>query len=300
MRTILLTALCAITIGTQAKVANDTIDKYIIDKQPVEHFDGSQLEGKCISKYMIAYKQGKGVVERHHVIYTGDENEKTFTIEGDADGPIVVSKALGALVIIDGEEMTREGLSMIKSEDIAHVEVIKDTDLAVKQWGSKGVNGVIIVTTKAFKSGNADGRGFTVSKFVEPLIIVDGGEVSQKEFEKINPKDIDHIEVIKNGSKAAEQWGSKGLNGVIIVTTKAYESTEESKFNISKYLIIVDGKETPLEEFNKMKPESSAEYAEKFASMEIFKPGSKEAKSYGEKGHNGVIIVKTKGGKKSK
>ena len=286
MRTILLTALCAITIGTQAKVANDTIDKYIIDKQPIEHFDGSQLEGKRISKYMIAYKQGKGVVERHHVIYTGDEAEKTFTIEGDADGPIVVSKALGALVIIDGEEMTREGLSMIKSEDIAHVEVIKDTDLAVKQWGSKGVNGVIIVTTK-----NAN-----ETKAVEPLIIVDGGEVSQKEFEKINPKDIDHIEVIKNGSKAAEQWGSRGLNGVIIVTTKAYESTEESKFNISKYLIIVDGQETPLEEFNKIKPESSAEYAEKFASMEIFKPGSKEAKSYGEKGRNGVIIVKTKGG----
>ena len=282
-----MTALCAITIGTQAKVANDTIDKYIIDKQPVEHFDGSQLEGKRISKYMIAYKQGKGVVERHHVIYTGDEAGKAFTIEGDANGPIVVSKALGALVIIDGEEMTREGLSMIKSEDIAHVEVIKDTDLAAKQWGSKGVNGVIIVTTK-----NAN-----EPKAVEPLIIVDGEEVSQKEFEKINPKDIDHIEVIKNGSKAAEQWGSRGLNGVIIVTTKAYKSTEESKFNINKYLIIVDGQETPLEEFNKMKPESSAEYAEKFASMEIFKPGSKEAKSYGEKGHNGVIIVKTKGGK---
>jgi len=290
MRTILLTALCAVAIGAQAKVANDTIDKYIIDKQLIEHFDGSQLEGKRISKYMIAYKQGKGVVEKHHVIYTGDEVGKAFTIEGDADGPIVVSKALGTLVIIDGEEMTREGLSMIKSEDIAHVEVIKDTDLAVKQWGSKGVNGVIIVTTK-----NAN-----ETKAVEPLIIVDGGEVSQKEFEKINPKDIDHIEVIKNGSKAAEQWGSKGLNGVIIVTTKAYESTEESKFNISKYLIIVDGKETPLEEFNKIKPESSAEYAENFASMEIFKPGSKEAKSYGEKGRNGVIIVKTKGGKESK
>ena len=287
MRTILLTALCAVAIGTQAKVANDTIDKYIIDKQPIEHFDGSQLEGKRISKYMIAYKQGKGVVERHHVIYTSDEAEKTFTIEGDANGPIAISKMLGPLIIVDGKEITHEGLSMIKSEDIAHVEVIKDTDLAVKQWGSKGVNGVIIVTTK-----NAN-----ETKAVEPLIIVDGGEVSQKEFEKINPKDIDHIEVIKNGSKAAEQWGSRGLNGVIIVTTKAYESTEESKFNISKYLIIVDGKETPLEEFNKMKPESSAEYAEKFASMEIFKPGSKEAKSYGEKGRNGVIIVKTKGGK---
>jgi hypothetical protein len=34
--------------------------------------------------------------------------------------------------------------------------------------------------------------------------------------------------------------------------------------------------------------------------MEIFKPGSKEAKSYGEKGLNGVIIVTTKAGKKDK
>ena len=293
MRTILLTALCAITIGTQAKVANDTIDKYIIDKQPVEHFDGSQLEGKCISKYMIAYKQGKGVVERHHVIYTGDEAEKTLRVIGNGNGPIV-SIAKEPLIFVNGTETSPADFAKIKPEDIAHIEVIKDTDLAAKQWGSKGLNGVIIVTTKAIRSGNADGKGVTVSKFVEPLIIVDGEEVTQKELEKINPSDIDHIDVIKNGSKAAEQWGSKGLNGVIIVTTKAYESTEESKFNIDKYLIIVDGKETPLEEFNKMKPESSAEYAERFASMEIFKPGSKEAKSYGEKGKNGVIIVKTK------
>lgn len=293
MRTILLTALCAVAIGTQAKVANDTIDRYIIDKQPVEHFDGSQLEGKCISKYMIAYKQDKGVVERHHVIYTGDEAEKTLRVIGNGNGPIV-SIAKEPLIFVNGTETSPADFAKIKPEDIAHIEVIKDTDLAAKQWGSKGLNGVIIVTTKAIRSGNADGKGVTVSKFVEPLIIVDGEEVTQKELEKINPSDIDHIDVIKNGSKAAEQWGSKGLNGVIIVTTKAYESTEESKFNIDKYLIIVDGKETPLEEFNKMKPESSAEYAERFASMEILKPGSKEAKSYGEKGKNGVIIVKTK------
>ncbi len=216
MRTILLTALCAITIGTQAKVANDTIDKYIIDKQPVEHFDGSQLEGKRISKYMIAYKQGKGVVERHHVIYTGDEAEKTIR---NSNGPIV-SMATDPLLIVDGKETSPVDFAKIKPEEIAHIEVIKDTDLAAKQWGSKGVNGVIFVTTKAIKSGDTDVKGVTVSKFVEPLIIVDGEEVSQKELEKINPSDIDHIDVLRNGSKAAEQWGSKGLNGVIIVTTK--------------------------------------------------------------------------------
>ena len=228
MRTILLTALCAITIGTQAKVANDTIDKYIIDKQPVEHFDGSQLEGKRISKYMIAYKQGKGVVERHHVIYT---DAKIVRLTGNDDK--------------------------------------------------------------------------SVSVVTEPLLIVDGKEISPEDFAKINSETIDHIDVLKAGSKAAEEtYGEKGKNGVIIVTTKAAKSSAttdgEVDFLVYKALIIVDGKETSPEDFAKLKPESSAEYAERFASMEIFKPGSKEAKSYGEKGRNGVIIVKTKGGKKSK
>ena len=211
MRTILLTALCAITIGTQAKVANDTIDKYIIDKQPVEHFDGSQLEGKRISKYMIAYKQGKGVVERHHVIYTGDEAEKTFTIEGDANGPIAISKMLGPLIIVDGKESSNEEMALIKSEDVASVYVFEPGSEVAKSYGEKGSKGVIKVTTK---SAN-------VTIVSDPLVIVDGKEISKKELEKINPNDITHMEVIKSGSKAAEQWGSKGLNGVIIVTTKA-------------------------------------------------------------------------------
>ena len=211
MRTILLTALCAITIGTQAKVANDTIDKYIIDKQPVEHFDGSQLEGKCISKYMIAYKQDRGVVERHHVIYTGDEAEKTFTIEGDANGPIAISKMLGPLIIVDGKESSNEEMALIKSEDVASVYVFEPGSEVAKSYGEKGSKGVIKVTTK---SAN-------VTIVSDPLVIVDGKEISKKELEKINPNDITHMEVIKSGSKAAEQWGSKGLNGVIIVTTKA-------------------------------------------------------------------------------
>ena len=229
MRTILLTALCAVAIGTQAKVANDTIDKYIIDKQPIEHFDGSQLEGKRISKYMIAYKQGKGVVEKHHVIYTGDEARK---IQRNSNGPIV-------------------------------------------------------------------------SMSTDPLLIVDGKETSPEDFAKINSETIDHIDVLKAGSKAAEEtYGEKGKNGVIIVTTKAAKSSAttdgEVDFLVYKALIIVDGQETSPEDFAKLKPKSSAEYTEKFASMEIFKPGSKEAKSYGEKGLNGVIVVTTKAGKKDK
>lgn len=143
-----MTALCAVAISTQAKVANDTIDKYIIDKQPVERFDGSQLEGKCISKYMIAYKQGKGVVERHHVIYTGDEAEKTLR---NSNGPIV-SMATNPLLIVDGKETSPEDFAKLNSHTIDHIDVLKAGSKAAEEvYGEKGKDGVIIVKTKGAK-----------------------------------------------------------------------------------------------------------------------------------------------------
>ena len=278
MRTILLTALCAVAIGTQAKVANDTIDKYIIDKQLIEHFDGSQLEGKRISKYMIAYKQGKGVVEKHHVIYTGDEAEKTFTIEGDANGSIVISKAVDPLIIVDGKEMTHEGLSMIKSEDIVSVNVFEPGSEVAKSYGEKGSKGVIMVTTKAT----------SVTKVVEPLIIVDGKETSQEDFAKINSAEIANITVLKP-DPAVKIWGNKGCNGVIQVTTKSANAA-----NASEPLIIVDKKEVSKEDYEKITPQE-------IDHIDVLKPESKAAMElYGEKGKNGVVVITTKAAQKKK
>ena len=212
MRTILLTALCAVAIGTQAKVANDTIDKYIIDKQPIEHFDGSQLEGKRISKYMIAYKQGKGVVEKHHVIYTGDEAGKTFTIEGDANGPIVVSKMLGPLIIVDGKESSNEEMALIKSENVTSVYVFEPGSKVAKSYGEKGSKGVILVETKTAKN---------LSVKINPIVVIDGKEASDEDLAEIDPTQIANVTVLKAGSDAAKAYGDKGKNGVIQVTTKA-------------------------------------------------------------------------------
>ena len=212
MRTILLTALCAVAIGTQAKVANDTIDKYIIDKQPIERFDGSQLEGKRISKYMIAYKQGKGVVEKHHVIYTGDEAGKTFTIEGNANGPIVVSKMLGPLIIVDGKESSNEEMALIKSEDVASVYVFEPGSEVAKSYGEKGSKGVILVETKTAKN---------LSVKINPIVVIDGKEASDEDLAEIDPTQIANVTVLKAGSDAAKAYGEKGKNGVIQVTTKA-------------------------------------------------------------------------------
>ena len=228
MKTFILTALCAVALTAQAQEAKrDTIDKYIIDKQPIAHFDGSQLVGKRIATYTIDYKENGNTVVKSHVIST--------------DGAANVAKS----GIID----------------------------RVSYRLDRGLYGT------------------------EPLIIVDGKVTSKEDFAKISSSEIANITVLKP-EPAVKIWGSRGSKGVIQVTTKANTSTEAAQLNIDKYLIIVDGKETSLEEFNKMKPKSEAEYVEKFASMSVLKPGSEAAKSYGEKGRNGVIVVETKASQK--
>ena len=211
MKSILIAALCAVTLTAQAEEAKrDTIHKYTIDKQPVEHFDGSQLEGKHIAKYIIAYKEGKGVVEKHHVIYTGVEDVKVIKIAKDSNAPVVSNK--GQLIVVDGKEVTEEEMLKIKSEDVAGVNILAPGSKAAEAYGEKGHSGVILIETKTAKN---------LSVATNPLVVVDGKEASYEELGKIVSEKIDNVTVLKSGSEAANSYGEKGKNGVILVTTKA-------------------------------------------------------------------------------
>ena len=53
----------------------------------------------------------------------------------------------------------------------------------------------------------------------EPLIILNGKEVSKSEIEKYNPEEIESVTVLKES--AIEKYGEKGKNGVIIIKTKS-------------------------------------------------------------------------------
>ena len=57
------------------------------------------------------------------------------------------SNAPEPLYIVDGEEKTKDGLNEINPDKIAEVKVLKGDD-AEKLYGSKGKNGVLIITTK--------------------------------------------------------------------------------------------------------------------------------------------------------
>ena len=53
----------------------------------------------------------------------------------------------------------------------------------------------------------------------EPYVIVDGKPIDSDKLKDIDPKTIDHMEVLKS-KPAIEKFGEKGKNGVIIITTK--------------------------------------------------------------------------------
>ncbi len=107
------------------------------------------------------------------------------------------------LVILDGKEYIGN-LENLNPETIESISVLKDKE-SISRYGEKGKNGVIVVTSK-----NTDAT--------KPLIILDGKEYL-KDINEINPESIESISVLKD-EKATSQYGEKGKNGVILITSK--------------------------------------------------------------------------------
>jgi TonB-dependent SusC/RagA subfamily outer membrane receptor len=55
------------------------------------------------------------------------------------------------LFILDDVEMPGSDLGAVKPEDIEKIDVLKDSK-AVEKYGEKGKNGVVIITTKKYKT----------------------------------------------------------------------------------------------------------------------------------------------------
>lgn len=163
------------------------------------------------------------------------------------------------LVVIDGNKQYIRGastLSELNQSNIESMSILKDS-LAISKYGPEGFAGVIEVKTKnnplarpsaipatkqfnkaplkgkaigfsvrpqttSAKDGNSN---FSVSKNGikikngkdTPLYIIDGEEA--KGTENIDNNDIKDVTVLKDAS-GISQYGEKGKNGVIIITTK--------------------------------------------------------------------------------
>ena len=171
------------------EIKKDTIDKYVIDKQTIERFNGTQLEGKTISKYIIAYKDAGNVVEKMHFILTGNESVSF------SNTPIKQSKYEG-LVIVDGKEMSSDDFSKINAKDIASMKVYKAGSKVAESYGETGKNGVLWITTKANKTS-------------ENIYFIDGRRVEKDEVDKLSPNKIASMTVKKEEGNSVIQIVTK-------------------------------------------------------------------------------------------
>jgi len=166
-------------------------------------------------------------------------------------------------------------------------------------------NEMVIQTNRIVVGIDSDGETTIVSDpgdFINPpLYVVDGKEMTKSEMEKIDPDKIESIDVLKN-KEFTKKYGEKGKNGVVLITLKKDDPTSQTikvqsnsplKFGSAdgfgnQPLIFVDGVVAKDQNVNNIPPET-------IESVSVLKDES-ATKVYGDKGKNGVILIKTKRG----
>jgi len=128
------------------------------------------------------------------------------------------------------EEVVVVGYGAVKKSDLTgSVATLKGGDLnktpasSVDQLLQGKLPGVQVMTSSGQPGAGATIRirgASSLNGSKDPLIVVDGypwGDAGN--LKQINPEDIESIEVLKDASSAAI-YGSRGANGVIMITTK--------------------------------------------------------------------------------
>ena len=183
-----------------------------LSKQPLE-LSGTQIVSKDTVKIMINGDSDKSqLADKDSVMVVGQgKMDETSRIKVRG-----MSTKIGEnpLYIVDGVEMEK-GIDHLKRDDVESVTMLKDKS-AMEVYGEKGKNGVIIFTTK-----NQEKKVKLNTN--DLLIIVDDKEMPANfDMNSIDLVDIESISVLKDLS-AAELFGEKGKNGVIIIKKKIKE-----------------------------------------------------------------------------
>lgn len=169
--------------------------------------------------YSLNLPAGTTMVE---VSYTGYTTE-SFEVTGD-----LLNVALSSGLALD--EVVVVGYGTLKSREVtSSIVSVKSEDFNVGNVNSPAqlLQGKVAGLTITRNGGDPNGkvgirlRGLsTIGAQTEPLVIVDG--VPGASLSNIDPRDIESIDVLKDGSAAAI-YGTRGSSGVILVTTKKGE-----------------------------------------------------------------------------
>ncbi len=149
-------------------------------------------------------------------IIAGNQTTIDITMEYDAIGiDEVVAIGYGTL---SGKEVTSAIVS-VKADDFLEGAITDPAELIRGQVAGLQINKP---GGRSTNTSEISLRGVsTLSSSSSPLVVIDGVPGS---LNSVAPEDIESIDILKDGSAAAI-YGTRGTNGVILVTTKKVKST---------------------------------------------------------------------------
>lgn len=155
-------------------------------------------------------------------------NQKMINIELQED-----AKALDEVVV------TAFGTGQKKASMVGSVQTIRPGELKVPSANLSNAFAGRLAGVVAVQRGGqpgADGSSFwirgisTFGGSADPLIILDGVQVSAGDLNAIDPEVIDGFSVLKDATATA-MYGTRGANGVMIVTTKSGQNLDKPIIN---------------------------------------------------------------------
>lgn len=178
----------------------------------------------------------------------------------------VENKELDEVVVIGYGTVKKKDLtgavSSVKAE-----QIVQTSPISVESALQGRAAGVQVTSSEGTPNGGLNisiRGGSSVNASNSPLYVIDGypvqgdnvsssvglGNATTSPLQGINPSDIESIEILKDASATAI-YGSRGANGVVIVTTKsgkrgAPKVSFESNFGVSKisnYLDVLEGQD---------------------------------------------------------
>ena len=232
IRTALLLMLLFVTTGLSAQTV-----KVNVKDASGEEIIGATVQEKGTSNGAMTNLDGDATIKLTNgnnpivISYLGMKTQEILA-NGRTSIDVVLeedSKMLEDVVVIGYGTVRRKDLTgavaTISAEDIVQVPVAN----AMEALTGK-LSGVQVTTTEGSPDADVKIRvrgGGSITQSNDPLYIVDGFPVES--ISDISPSDIEDITVLKDASSTAI-YGSRGANGVILVTTK---KGKEGKTNVN-------------------------------------------------------------------
>jgi hypothetical protein len=132
------------------------------------------------------------------------------------------------LLVIDGFAIDYEDYQdknpPLSKFDIKQIDYLsKDSKTAINIYGDRAKGGVLLITTNSIQEKST--KTIDESKV---LFLVGDRMISKEELEKINPDDIESIEVIKE-KDAVKKITEDNYDGVVIITMKESKKKKTRK-----------------------------------------------------------------------